>query len=111
MDLMYIAHPSMVEDFRIMLATMKILFLAESTEGVEEGAVTAIEVKGLEKQCYLEDTIYQAESEYAAMLPVKTAMEIENVNCSLHIMKSEKYENNDEFRNSPAVFSDEEKTL
>ncbi len=111
MDLMYIAHPSMVEDFRIMLATMKILFLAESTEGVEEGAVTAIEVKGLEKQGDLEDTIYQAESEYAAMLPVKTAMEIENVNCSLHIMKSEKYENNDEFRNSPAVFSDEEKTL
>ena len=39
MDLMYIAHPSMVEDFRIMLATVKILFMAESTEGV--GEVTA----------------------------------------------------------------------
>ena len=43
MDLMYIAHPSIVEDFRIMLATVKILFLPESTEGVGEGAVTAIE--------------------------------------------------------------------
>ena len=42
MDLMYIAHPGMVEDFRIMLATVKILFLPESTEGVEEGAVTAM---------------------------------------------------------------------
>lgn len=40
MDLMYIAHPSMVEDFRIMLATVKILFMAESTEGV--GEVTAM---------------------------------------------------------------------
>lgn len=43
MDLMYIAHPGMVEDFRIMLATVKILFLPESTEGVGEGAVTAME--------------------------------------------------------------------
>ena len=40
---MYIAHPGMVEDFRIMLATVKILFLPESTEGVGEGAVTAME--------------------------------------------------------------------
>ena len=41
MDLMYIAHPGMVEDFRIMLATVKILFLSESTEGVAEGQITA----------------------------------------------------------------------
>ncbi|HBI61728.1 MAG TPA: polyprenyl glycosylphosphotransferase, partial [Lachnospiraceae bacterium] len=41
MDLMYIAHPGMVEDFRIMLATVKILFLPESTEGIAEGQVTA----------------------------------------------------------------------
>lgn len=38
MDLMYIAHPGMAEDFRIMLATVKILFMAESTEGVGEEA-------------------------------------------------------------------------
>ena len=43
MDLMYIAHPSFSEDFRIMLATVKILFMKDSTEGVQEGAVTAAE--------------------------------------------------------------------
>ena len=36
MDLMYIAHPGLAEDFRIILATVKILFLSESTEGVAE---------------------------------------------------------------------------
>ncbi len=43
MDLMYIAKPSLLEDLRIMLATIKILFLPESTEGIAEGAVTAAE--------------------------------------------------------------------
>ena len=42
MDLMYIAHPSIVEDLKIMLATVKILFMPESTEGVEEGQTTAM---------------------------------------------------------------------
>lgn len=41
MDLMYIAHPSIVEDLRIIFATIKILFIPESTEGVEEGKTTA----------------------------------------------------------------------
>lgn len=41
LDLMYIANPSIVEDFKIMFATVKILFEAESTEGVTEGNVTA----------------------------------------------------------------------
>lgn len=41
MDLMYIAHPSIVEDLKIILATIKILFMPESTEGVEEGQTTA----------------------------------------------------------------------
>ena len=41
MDLMYIAHPSLFEDLRIMFATVKILFTPESTEGVEAGQVTA----------------------------------------------------------------------
>ena len=36
MDLMYIAHPSVLEDLTIMLATVKILFSRESTEGVGE---------------------------------------------------------------------------
>ena len=42
MDLMYIAHPSLIEDLKIMLATVKILFMPESTEGVAEGATTAM---------------------------------------------------------------------
>lgn len=43
MDLMYIAKPSILEDFRIIFATVKILFVAESTEGVREGQETASE--------------------------------------------------------------------
>lgn len=42
MDLMYISHPSFWEDLRICFATVKILFMKESTEGVAEGAVTAM---------------------------------------------------------------------
>ena len=41
MDLMYIANPSIFEDMRILLATIKILFIPESTEGVAEGQITA----------------------------------------------------------------------
>ena len=41
MDLMYIAHPSLAEDAKIILATIKILFIKESTEGVAEGQTTA----------------------------------------------------------------------
>ena len=37
MDLMYISKPSILEDFTIMLATVKILTSKESTEGVGEG--------------------------------------------------------------------------
>ncbi len=36
MDLMYIAHPSIAEDVTICLATVKILFMKDSTEGVQE---------------------------------------------------------------------------
>ena len=41
MDLMYIANPSVLEDLKICLATVKILFMPESTEGVAEGQITA----------------------------------------------------------------------
>lgn len=41
MDLMYIAKPSILEDLRIIFATIKILFVPESTEGVAEGQTTA----------------------------------------------------------------------
>jgi exopolysaccharide biosynthesis polyprenyl glycosylphosphotransferase len=40
-DLMYISKPSFVEDFKIILATFKILFMKDSTEGVAEGQTTA----------------------------------------------------------------------
>lgn len=45
MDLMYIAHPSLLEDLKIMLSTVKILFVPESTEGIDAGATTAMENK------------------------------------------------------------------
>ena len=43
MDLMYIANASVFEDIRIIFATVKILFMPESTEGIEEGQTTAID--------------------------------------------------------------------
>ena len=46
MDLQYIAHPGMVEDLKIMFATIKILFMAESTEGIAVGQTTAMEGGG-----------------------------------------------------------------
>ena len=51
MDLMYISRPSLMEDLRIIFATIKILFMKDSTEGVEEGQVTAkIEIPNTEKR-------------------------------------------------------------
>ena len=43
MDLTYISRPSLLEDMMIMFATVKILFMPESTEGVEEGQITAMQ--------------------------------------------------------------------
>jgi len=42
MDLMYIANPSFLEDLRIIFATIKILFMPESTDGVAAGQTTAV---------------------------------------------------------------------
>ena len=41
MDLMYISHASLLEDARIILATVKILFMPESTEGISENKLIA----------------------------------------------------------------------
>ncbi|MEE0956037.1 MAG: sugar transferase [Eubacterium sp.] len=41
MDLMYISNPSIAQDFQICLATLKILFMKDSTAGVDEGQITA----------------------------------------------------------------------
>lgn len=43
MDLMYINHMSVIEDLRLMLATVKILFIPESTQGIEGGQTTALQ--------------------------------------------------------------------
>ena len=43
MDLMYISQPGILQDLHIMFATVKILFMKESTEGVVEGKTTALE--------------------------------------------------------------------
>lgn len=43
MDLMYISNPSIVQDIRIIFATIKILFMPESTEGVAAGQTTAMD--------------------------------------------------------------------
>ena len=41
LDLMYIAHPSLAQDMQIIFATIKILFMKDSTEGIAEGQITA----------------------------------------------------------------------
>ena len=43
MDLMYISHANLLDDLFIMFATVKILFMPGSTEGVAEGQTTAME--------------------------------------------------------------------
>ena len=43
MDLMYIAQPSIIEDFKICFTTLKILFIPDSTEGVTSGQMTALD--------------------------------------------------------------------
>lgn len=45
MDLMYIANPSMVEDLKIVFATVKTIFSPASTEGVEVETAMGIEEK------------------------------------------------------------------
>ncbi len=49
MDLMYLAKPSIAPDLEIMMATVKILFMPESTEGVAEGAPTAMNQENNDK--------------------------------------------------------------
>ena len=51
MDLMYIANPSILADLKIMFATVKVLFQAESTEGVSEQQTTALSKTEHSKIC------------------------------------------------------------
>lgn len=41
MDMIYISRPSIIQDIRIILTTVRVLFIKESTEGVEVGQTTA----------------------------------------------------------------------
>ncbi len=41
MDLLYLSNPNFLKDLEIIFATIKILFIKESTEGVSEGQMTA----------------------------------------------------------------------
>ena len=64
MDLIYIAHPSLVQDLKIVLKTIKTLFDKESTEGVEQqGQSLAESMEGLEE--------YLPEKEKEECLPEK----------------------------------------
>lgn len=49
MDLMYIANLNLLEDLRIIFATIKIIFLPESTDGVALGQTTAVSDNNKEK--------------------------------------------------------------
>ena len=50
MDLMYIAHPSFLQDLRILLVTVKVLFISKSVEGISEDATTALVQQKQEKE-------------------------------------------------------------
>ena len=41
MDLMYIANQSLLEDLRLILMTLKIMFIPSSTEGISADSRTA----------------------------------------------------------------------
>jgi len=41
MDMIYISRPSIIEDIRLIFATIRVLFIKESTEGVDASQVTA----------------------------------------------------------------------
>jgi len=41
MDMIYISRPSIIEDIRLIFTTVRVLFMKESTEGVEVGQTTA----------------------------------------------------------------------
>ena len=43
LDLMYISNPNIIDDFKIILATIKIIFIPESTEGVSGDQTTALD--------------------------------------------------------------------
>lgn len=45
MDLMYVNKMSVTEDLRLMFATLRILFIPDSTEGIADGTTTAMRIE------------------------------------------------------------------
>ena len=50
MDLMYINNMGVMEDLKLMFATVRILFMKESTSGIGEGQTTALGMNAVQKQ-------------------------------------------------------------
>lgn len=50
MDLMYVANQSVIEDIRLILMTIKIMFVPSSTEGVKENQKNALRSEGKQKK-------------------------------------------------------------
>ncbi|MDE7325571.1 MAG: exopolysaccharide biosynthesis polyprenyl glycosylphosphotransferase [Lachnospiraceae bacterium] len=73
LDLMYIAKPSIMEDLRIMFATVRVLFMAESTEGIAKGQVTAgLEGTGIKES---KENIAATEQNMVARKEIAAGME------------------------------------
>ena len=71
MDLMYINSMSVSEDVRLMFATVKILFMKDSTEGVADGQVTASakteEVKASATVMHMDSSTKRADGTYGTV--------------------------------------------
>ena len=52
MDLMYINQMSLMQDIRLIFATVKVLFMKDSTRGVAEGQKTAVANEEEKKYIY-----------------------------------------------------------
>lgn len=46
MDLLYISNPSIIEDLKLILTTIRVLFIKESTDGIAVGQTTATDRNG-----------------------------------------------------------------
>lgn len=57
MDLMYISHPSFLRDLEICFATVKILFMPESTDGVSVNQTTAMKDSVQKNNCSDQSTM------------------------------------------------------
>ena len=56
MDLMYINNIGLMEDLRLMFVTVKTLFVKESTQGIEDGSITAMDYQENEEQAAHRET-------------------------------------------------------